>query len=65
MSDADLKAKARELLTRCKLSGPSMQTLQRVVDDGFTDESWMDPDAIAEGRHQRRTIRELCQLHSI
>jgi hypothetical protein len=65
MSDTDLKAKALELLTLCKLSGPSMQTLQSVVEDGFTDESWMDPDAIAEGKYQRRTIRELCQLHSI
>ncbi len=63
MEDTELKAIARLLLDKCKLSGGSIQTLTDVVEDGFVDETFGDPDGIAEGRFQRRTIAELYGMH--
>lgn len=65
MSDPELKSRAALLLANHKLSGPSIEILTSVVEDGFVDESWPDDDAKEESREQRRTIRDLCQMYGV
>lgn len=65
MKDAELIEKARFLLEHCKLAGASIDLCADLVENGFADTGYDDPEAIAYMDWQCEKLRELMLLHGV
>lgn len=57
---------AKRILATCKLSGGSIEFLERIITDGFTDDTiFPNEDQQIQGRSERMKVRDLMRCNGI